>query len=326
MSGRGLLLFSGGLDSLIAARILTEQDITLTGIHFILPFKIPGHSTETETVSSRAREAGIDLLLEYCTTDYLNMLRNPKHGYGKNMNPCIDCKIFFLKRAAEIMREMNADFIATGEVSGQRPMSQRRDMIIHIEHEAQLEGKILRPLCAHDFAETDAEKNGIVDRSKLLSIYGRGRTIQLDLAKKYGISDYSSPSGGCAFTDPNFARRLKELFDHSDDPKQHEIFLLSIGRHYRLKFCKQILSRDAGETELLYKFSDLADFFIEPCTRGPVSFLIGEASAEDITLAIDNLASYCKAQAGDEFSATVTSRGGMYEQKITASGSRILPI
>lgn len=326
MNKHGLLLFSGGLDSIIAARVLTDQNISLTALHFILPHEKPSFDRNSTVVAERARVAGITLRNIRCGNDFLEMLRSPKHGYGKNMNPCIDCKIYFLRKAAELMDELGASFIATGEVSGQRPMSQRRDMIIHIEREAGLRGKIVRPLCAHDFAPSEAETLGIVDRSKLLSIHGRGRNFQLELAKQWGITDFPSPAGGCALTDPNFARRLNELLSHVEVPEEQDIHLLRIGRHYRIDNCKLILSRNAGETEQMYMLRHQADLFLEPHARGPVAFLCGNASEAVITKAVDTLASYCKAVAGDEFTATISSAEAKEERRVIVSGTRPQPI
>ncbi|HRU64729.1 MAG TPA: tRNA 4-thiouridine(8) synthase ThiI [Spirochaetota bacterium] len=274
---RGVVLFSGGLDSLLAAKVLQEQGIDLIGFHCILPFFPPDINTEELTATRQAKQIGLKLHHYFCKADYIGILKDPPHGYGSHMNPCIDCKIFFIKKAAEFMESIGADFVATGEVVGQRPMSQQKNTMRHIEKESGLEGKLLRPLSAKLLSPTIPELEGKVDRAKLLSISGRGRKQQMELAAKYNITDYSSPAGGCLFTDKFFASRLRDLLDFKSDIDQIDIYLLSIGRHYRISNkVKVIISKNELEGIELSKYRDRADLFIEADFKGPVIFVSGE--------------------------------------------------
>lgn len=211
-----ILLYSGGLDSLLAGKVLLDEGIDVTGLHCILPYYPPDVDTEDLKESIIAKQIGLKLVHYRCGDEYINMLKNPPHGYGKHINPCIDCKIFFINKAAEIMIETGSDFVATGEVVGQRPMSQYKNTLIHIEN-STLKGRLLRPLSAKLLKPTIPEMNGIVNREKLYDISGRGRSRQIELAKYFGIKDYSSPAGGCLFTDSFISSRIKDLmkFDRS---------------------------------------------------------------------------------------------------------------
>ncbi len=233
---KAIVMFSGGLDSTLAAKLMLEQGIELVAIHLTSPFCTcdRGGSGCKATSVMMAEQLGIRMVTLPKGKDYYRLIRNPKFGYGSAMNPCLDCRIYGLKKAKELMEKENARFIVTGEVLGQRPMSQRRDAIRLIEREAGLEGLILRPLSAHHFPPTVPEREGWVDREKLLSISGRSRKVQMELAEKFDIKNYPCPAGGCLLTDKGFARRLKDLFDHKDDPDTVDFNLLKVGRHVRL--------------------------------------------------------------------------------------------
>ncbi len=179
------------------------------------------------------------------------MLRNPKHGYGKNLNPCVDCKIFILKQAKKYAKEIGADFLFTGEVLGERPMSQHGPALKTIAEEAGLKGKLLRPLSAKLMAETVAEKKGLIDRNKLLSIQGRSRKPQIELAKEYGITMYPSPAGGCLLTCEEYAKKLRDLFEHKKRVTMADVALLRVGRHFRVGKNKFIVGRNQAENKFL---------------------------------------------------------------------------
>src|SRR5208337_1101857 len=189
-----------------------EQGFDVVGLYFTSAFS-KSYGNEQETHAARISKAiGIDLRITDMGQDYIDLVRNPVHGYGKNINPCIDCKIFMLKHAKTVMHELNAPFVITGEVLGQRPMSQRRDSFHVIERDADMRGMIVRPLSATLLPPTKAEQNGLIRRDTLLSISGRSRTVQLQLAERYGIRGYSTPAGGCLLTDKNFSDKLRDLF------------------------------------------------------------------------------------------------------------------
>lgn len=195
--GRGIVLISGGLDSLLAARVLMDQDLDLIGFYGALPFVAPDADPADLKPVLLASQINLTVHVHRCGKEYIDILRNPAHGYGKHMNPCIDCHIYFIRKAAELMHEINADFVATGEVVGQRPMSQMRHTMNHIEKETGLKGRLLRPLSAKLLGTTIPEEEGIVNRDLLLGINGRSRKEQFELARKYQITEFESPSGGC---------------------------------------------------------------------------------------------------------------------------------
>lgn len=269
LNKKGIHLYSGGLDSILSARLLIDQGINLIGVNFILPFTPPDFNPHEYKTSKLAESIGLPLRFIRLNIDYMEMVKNPPHGYGKNINPCIDCKIYFLKKAKQIMHEENASFVSTGEVVGQRPMSQMKNMLKHIEKESGLSNDLLRPLSAKLLQPTNAENNGIVDRSRLLDISGRTRKKQIELAEKYSINDYASPAGGCLFTDKNYAAKLRDLFYFNPDYNMTDIYLLTVGRHYRLhEHAKIIVSRNEKENNELEKYRQNFDYFVEPEFKG----------------------------------------------------------
>jgi len=253
----GIALFSGGLDSIIAVKLIQEQGIEVTGLTFSTPF-FGGRN-------ARAAAEKINLPLDVLdiTGKHLSMLKAPRYGYGRNMNPCIDCHTLMLKKAGERMQEFQADFIFTGEVLGQRPMSQTRQSLRLASKNSGFEPFILRPLSAKLLPVTRPEDEGKVDRTRLLDIQGRGRKKQMELAKHYGIKEYSNPAGGCLLTDPMFSRRLQDLFQRSPDARIRDIELLKYGRHFRIgEGIKVIVGRNQKDNEMLLKLSDDSDTVI----------------------------------------------------------------
>jgi len=261
-------LFSGGLDSILAVKLIEEQGIEVKGVNFKTPF----FGLEKGVLT--AKYLDIDLKIIDITEELLKILRNPKHGLGKNMNPCIDCHTLMFKKAGEYMSSIGASFILSGEVLGERPMSQNRNSLNIIERESGFEGRILRPLSALLLAETDPEKEGLVDRNKLLDISGRSRKRQIELADKMGIRDYPSPAGGCKLTEPAFSKRLRDLFTQKIFYLE-EIELLKLGRHFRLsKDIKLVVGRNKEENEQLQNFFQDGDFLFKAKNlKGPVSLL-----------------------------------------------------
>lgn len=285
MNKKGILLYSGGLDSLLAAKILLDQKIELIGLHFIQPFLPPDYDYNSLKTSKIAESTGLSLRFIKCGREYMEMVKNPPHGHGKNINPCIDCKIYFLKKAREIMEKENASFVATGEVVGQRPMSQMKHMLNHIEKQSGLKGNLLRPLSAKLMNPTNAELDCIVDRESFFDISGRSRTRQMEMAERFNITEFSSPAGGCLFTDKNIAGRVKDIFKNNPDYNMIDIYLLTIGRHYRLNInTKIIVSRNEKETIELEKYKNQSDYFLVPEFKGPVIFIKGKLNDSDFQL------------------------------------------
>ncbi|MFH1563794.1 MAG: hypothetical protein ABIF11_10335 [Nitrospirota bacterium] len=302
MSNRkALVLFSGGLDSTLAIKVLVEQGLEVIGITFITPFTNP--STEG------AKELNIPLKIVHLGEEYLEMVKSPKYGYGKNMNPCIDCKIFMLKKAKKYMEEIGTEFIATGEVLGERPMSQRKDTLWIIERDSDLKGLLLRPLSAKLLPPTIAEEKGLVEREKLFDIQGRSRKPQLSLVAQFGITTYETPAGGCLLTDPIFSRKLKDLFtclkqarlvDDTSTRRAclNDIQLLNVGRHFRLSSkTKIIVGRDDEENKELLKLAQGDDTLFKVVNfPGPITILRGEVTPEHLDLTARITARYSKAK------------------------------
>jgi tRNA-specific 2-thiouridylase len=230
--------------------------------------------------------------------EYLDVVKHPKHGYGSNMNPCIDCRIFMLKKAKVYMEGSGASFIVTGEVLGERPMSQRRDAIRLIEKEAGLEGFILRPLSAKLLPASIPEKEGWVDREKLLSIQGRSRKPQIQLAEHFGIRDYPCPAGGCLLTDPGFARRMKDLILNHPNFSINDVHLLKIGRHFRFSpKTKLVVGRNEEENQKIQTFAQEEDILLRLSRfPGPLSLLRGEVNGASIEKAAALTIRYSKAR------------------------------
>jgi len=251
---KAIALLSGGLDSTLAVKMMIDQGVEVVALNFMTPFcNCTAKSSSCKHEAARvAREFGVPIRVRYKGLDYLKMVENPPHGYGRGMNPCIDCRIFMHREAVELMREEGASFLVTGEVLGQRPMSQRRDTLRLIERESGTEGLILRPLSAHHFEPTHAEREGWVDREKLLAIEGRSRKEQIRVAAELGVSDYPCPAGGCLLTDADFAEKIRDLFREKPGYDLRDVRLLRTGRHFRLRpGLKVVVGRDQGENEIL---------------------------------------------------------------------------
>jgi tRNA U34 2-thiouridine synthase MnmA/TrmU len=254
---KGIGLFSGGLDSILAAKIIMAQGVEVTGVTCTTPF------FSSEKAKAAAKNIGVCLIEADITKEHLDVLKSPKYGYGKNMNPCIDCHTLMLKIAGRILEDRGADFIFTGEVLGQRPMSQTRQSLYVVAKNSGYEEYILRPLSALLLPETKPEIEGKVDRQRLLAIKGKGRKDQIELARRYGIDHYPAPAGGCLLTDPMFSKRLRDLFQYKMDFHIRDIELLKYGRHFRInQFSKAIVGRNSLENEELQRLSNKEDIVI----------------------------------------------------------------
>jgi tRNA U34 2-thiouridine synthase MnmA/TrmU len=264
---RAVGLLSGGLDSTLAAKLLIDQGIEVMAVNFISPFcTCTPKSAGCASVLTAVKQLGdISLKRIILGDEYLEMVKSPKFGYGRGMNPCIDCRIMKIRKATDFMREAGASFLFTGEVLGQRPMSQHRRAISIIDRESGIEGLILRPLSARLFSPTIPEIKGWVDRESLLAISGRSRKPQIALASQKGINDYRCPAGGCLLTDVNFAVRLRGYLDHVGKPSCADIPLLKVGRHFRLGNNDEIIvARDKSEGEKLVRLRRNGDSILIP--------------------------------------------------------------
>lgn len=298
MNRKAVSLLSGGLDSLLATKLIAEQGIEIVGLHFTSPFCTCTKGDKSCGIQAvrTARELNVEVRIKVKGIEYLDIVKAPKYGHGKNLNPCIDCRIFMLKEVKKVMADMDASFVVTGEVLGQRPMSQRRDTISLIEKESGLEGLIVRPLSAKHFDPTLPEKEGLLDREKLLNITGRSRRPQYELAANFHLKEFSCPGGGCLLTDPIFARKLKDLFLYSDNYTMRDIALLKIGRHFRLnEKTKLVLGRNEEENNRLKTSHEIGDTTLTPVGfKGPHGILVGPVDDAILSVAGNIMAYYAK--------------------------------
>jgi tRNA-specific 2-thiouridylase len=313
-----ICLLSGGLDSALAARLIIDQGIQVYGIHFIIPFGRLDKQGPDLPVRRVAASLGIGLDIVRLGDDFLEIVRSPRHGFGSNMNPCIDCKILMLRMAGELMRKRGADFVVTGEVVGQRPMSQRLDTMRRIEKESGLEGYLIRPLSAHLLAPTRPETEGLVRRERLLSIKGRSRKDLMRIAGEKGVSGYASPAGGCLLTDPRYAQRVRDLLKH-EMLTLHDVDLLSVGRHFRLPHgSKLVVGRHKQDNDLLSALVERDDdVFTTPAVPGPTAVLRGPEMAADRDLTARIVARYSDAGASESVTVRVSCGGGEISLRVT---------
>jgi len=267
---------SGGLDSTLATKMILDQGIDVIGLFLESPF---GCKDDVELI---AKHLGIRLITVQKGMDYVDLVRAPKYGYGKNMNPCIDCRIYMFKIAQQVMEAEAADFIITGEVLGQRPMSQRKEAMAIIDRDSQAEALILRPLSAKFFPPTPMEQSGWVDREQLLDLSGRSRSEQLKWADRLDLKGYSAPAGGCLLTDANFSARLSTFFDRTATPTMAEVRLVRLGRHFDFPGgAHLVISRNEAESEAMWavakqEVTEGKMTFFRPNFSGPDAVLIGE--------------------------------------------------
>lgn len=292
---KAIALFSGGLDSILATKLMLEQGIEVEAVYFLTVFSAcassDGVSAETKAAADNLK---IPLQIFETSKELLEILKNPRHGYGKNMNPCIDCRIFIFKKADEYMKKRGASFLITGEVLGERPMSQRKDAMYLIEKESGMKGLIVRPLSAKLLEPSVPEKEGLIDREKLLAIQGRSRKPQIQLAGEFGIHEYPTPAGGCLLTDPGFAGRVRDLLKHKPDITINDVQLLKVGRHFRLNpKAKLIVGRNDEENKKLSSLSKENDFHFYPLdTTGPTGIGRGTFDEDSILKAKRIVARY----------------------------------
>ncbi len=322
-----IALLSGGLDSTLAVLVVKDLGVEVTAVTFLTHFgcDISDSSSCSKNPFPAAEKFGFTVKLCHLADKFIDIVKNPKHGHGKNMNPCIDCRILMLREAGELMRMTGADFVVTGEVLGQRPMSQRRESFPLIDREAGLPGNVLRPLSARLLPETVAEKNGLIDREKLLAIYGRSRKPQMKLAEDFGLTDYPNPAGGCLLTEPNYAWRLKELLQSNPDPSIRELNLLRAGRHFRVGKIKIIAGRNEADNDRIESLAGQEDILLraEGC-GSPVVLVPGDASNEgpgqsEIEAAASICARYSDNGNLPQVTVTVRKNGGTKTKTVIAA-------
>jgi tRNA-specific 2-thiouridylase len=304
---KGLGLCSGGLDSILAALVLRKQGVDVLWVAFETPF----------FSADNARKASINnaipLIVKNITGRYMPMLKSPKCGYGKNMNPCMDCHALMFQIAGEMMDETKSDFLFSGEVRGQRPMSQNKNSLRYVEKNSGFDGFILRPLSAKVLPETSMELNGLVDRKQLYDFSGRSRKPQIALAEKFGVKAYPAPAGGCLLTDEGYSKRLKDLFDYQDDIEVSEMELLSHGRHLRLDDdVKIVVGRDKADNEnILRYYRPEKDILLKTKDApGPVTLIPNGCGDDAVIRAASICAGYSKAAKGEPVVVCVTKPGG----------------
>ena len=283
---KALGLLSGGLDSTLAVKLILEQGIEVEAINFVTPF------CQCRKGGCGAVEAAktfhIPLKMISAGTDYLRVVRNPRFGHGKHLNPCVDCRIFMLKKAKKYAEQIDAKFIFTGEVLGQRPMSQHKPALDLIEREAGLQGKILRPLSGKLLPPTEAEAKGYISQSALRDIRGRSRKPQIEMTREFNITNYPCAGGGCLLTDKEFAAKLQDLFEHSKRVTVKEVNELKVGRHFRFGENKIIVGRNKSENESLMHTKRKSDYYFEvPRCGSPTTILKGPKTEAAIAKAAE---------------------------------------
>jgi tRNA U34 2-thiouridine synthase MnmA/TrmU len=294
-----VILLSGGLDSTLAARILQEQGIDLYAIHFTSPFcTCSGNGGCRSQAHVVAERMGIAIRTVPKGEEYLEVVKSPRHGRGKAMNPCIDCRIFTLRKARAYMDEIGASFLVTGEVVGQRPMSQRDDALRRIERYSGCSGIVLRPLSAQHLPPTLPEREGWVDRERLLSITGRSRKEQIRLAASFGIGDYPCPAGGCLLTDRGFSAKVRDLIENEPGFRMHDVHLLKAGRAFRFRGIRAIVAKSEPENRRLESLCrGVATVYVSESHPGPSVALFGGSEADRLDLLARLLTRYSKADA-----------------------------
>ena len=316
-----LALYSGGLDSTLACRVVAKQGIKVVAVKFVTPFF--GYELlkiQDEYIRKIKETSGIDVILKDVTVPYLELLKKPAHGFGKNFNPCIDCKIFLLSEAKKMMPEIGASFLITGEVVGQRPMSQRRDALRVIERDSGCESILVRPLCAKNLSPTQAELDGLIDRDQLLAFNGRNRTPQIKLAEQFGITDYPSPAGGCILADPILSVRIQEYYQQNKNIVPEDILLLLMGRQFNLPTGGWlVVGRNELENEKIEGLLQPDDWLLETKDiPGPTAILRYSSKQEELETAASIVVRYSKKSAVGHGSAVIIADQNGVKHEIDA--------
>ena len=294
---RVVSLFSGGLDSSLAILLMLRQNIEVHAVMFLTHFgcTITGRSSCSHDPYPVAEKFGFEVKICHLGEKFVEMVRNPKYGYGRNLNPCIDCRILMLNEAKYVMERLGAEAIITGEVLGQRPMSQLRNSLNLIEKRTGLKGRLLRPLSARLLDPTIPELEGRIDRERLEAISGRSRKRQMELAEEFGLEGYPTPASGCLLTDPNYTRRLKDLLQHSPTVDFNALNLLRVGRHFRLsRDTKIVVGRNKQDNAKIEQYKSPGDVVLEARETGsPITILQGNSGNDAVEFAARTTARYC---------------------------------
>ncbi|MFC1808819.1 7-cyano-7-deazaguanine synthase [Candidatus Omnitrophota bacterium] len=302
LNKRAFALVSGGLDSMVAVKLVQEQGIEVIGVHFESLFYQPRDRRERADPVKRAAEAlNIELLTFPKDIEFLHMIQNPQYGYGSAINPCIDCRIYYLKKIKPLMEQYNVSFVITGEVLGQRPKSQMRDGLHIVERDSGLKGYLVRPLCAQHLEPSMPEQEGVIDRNKLLKIAGRGRKEQMAIAQRYGLTEYPNPAGGCQFTEKEFVAKVTDLFTYGYKDN-YDITILTCGRHFRInEKTKVIVTRNEDEGEFVLSNAHNDEVFVLPYDfSGPIVLIKGEANDNVLKIAAGLLQFHSKKREEDD--------------------------
>jgi tRNA U34 2-thiouridine synthase MnmA/TrmU len=325
---KAVSLISGGLDSLLSTKLMIDQGIHVEGINFFTGFCVEGHThairKQKKDKPKRnnalwvAEQLGIKLHIIDVIEEYRDVLLNPKHGYGKNMNPCLDCKGFMVRKAKEWMLENDFDFIITGEVMGQRPMSQRKETMPIVQQESGANDLLLRPLCAKHLPPTKPELEGWVDREQLLDFSGRNRKPQMALAKEYGFDDYATPAGGCCFlTDKKYSDKLVDMWEArgSREYQLDDLMMLKVGRHIRPnKRFKLIVAREEGEVKFMEGYRNQYSNLYPTSCNGPLALIDGKPNQEDLKTAARVIARYSQGRSESSVNVEVRLESGVQQQ------------
>ena len=321
---KALSLISGGLDSLLATKVVQQQGVHVEGINFFTGFCVEGH-THAIRKKDRARpkrnnalwvaeQLGIKLHIVDIVEDYKDVVLNPKYGYGANLNPCLDCKVFMLAKANEWINDRGFDFVITGEVVGQRPKSQRKDTMPLVQRDSGIGDRLLRPLCAHRLPPTLPEREGWVDRDRLHGFSGRSRRPQMALAAEFGFTGYAQPAGGCCFlTDAAYSVKLRDLWTARGHRRYEldDIMLLKVGRHIRpAPHFKVIVAREEGENRFLHGYRKQYPHLVLTSHAGPFALLDGEVGDDDVRLAAQIVGRYSQGRDADEIALDYTDGAG----------------
>jgi tRNA U34 2-thiouridine synthase MnmA/TrmU len=325
---RAVALYSGGLDSTLAILTVMKQGIEVSAVTFLTHFgcDISDRSSCSKNPFSAAEKFGFEVKLSHLSDKFIDIVKNPQFGHGKNMNPCMDCRILMLREAGEFMSMTGAEFLVTGEVLGQRPMSQRKDALNIIDREAGLRGYVLRPLSAKLLKPTVPEEQGTVRRELLYDFSGRSRKPQMALAEEFGLDDYPAPAGGCLLTEPSYSYRLRELLSCIKDPSYEDLSLLRLGRHFRMSpGCKVIVGRNRSENEALLKIFSLKGIYlrVEGC-GSPITVVRGSADEEIIRKAAALCARYSDARKFHVVTVTVFGNDGSYKLDVAPADNEII--
>jgi len=309
---KALALYSGGLDSILACRVIMNQGIEVKAVHFITPFFGYDKKGRGDEVREYAfKHYDITLKVVDVSHEFLEIVKHPQYGYGKNFNPCMDCKVFLISKAREYLEKEGASFLITGEVLGQRPMSQRRDTLRIIERDSGVEGILLRPLSAQHLKPTIPEEQGWVDRDKLFDFKGRGRKPQMMLAEHLGIEEYPAPAGGCLLTDTHLSARIRWLFDSRTDVGVEDVLLTKVGRYFALaERTLLVVGRLKEENERIAQLSKRGDILLELSEwPGPLALLRGPCTPEILEIAASIMVRYSKARKEMQVNVTYREEG-----------------